>query len=280
LGALAFAEKKLTDAEAIFRRLRKEHPDNIEATAGLSQVLFAQKRSEEALATLREHVTAHPQSSRVRYLLATAAMRSQRFDLAVENYRAVLKSNPDQPAMVIELARALFGLRDFVEAEKVLKPVLERDARNAAAHALLATTLEQTGQLDRAKLHYQKAVDLQIEEPTVYNNLAWLIAETGGDLELAQRLSTKAVQRAAHRADYKDTLAWVYLKKNEVPAALHIWKQLVASDGKHAIYRYHYALALAKSGNAPAARLQLKQALANAPAGPVRHEITKILQNI
>ncbi len=60
------------------------------------------------------------------------------------------------------------------------------------------------------------------------NNLAFLMAETGGDLDDALTKAQRAKQLLPSLYEISDTLGWIYLKKNLADKAIDIFKDLVA----------------------------------------------------
>ncbi len=54
------------------------------------------------------------------------------------------------------------------------------------------------------------------------------MAETGGNLDEALTLATRAKQKLPSLAEVSDTIGWIYLKKNLYNNAVEIFKDLVA----------------------------------------------------
>ncbi len=113
---------------------------------------------------------------------------------------------------------------------------------NALAHALYGKALEQAGRKQEAAASYHRSLSLEKGNPSVMNNLAYLTAEIGGDLDEALRLSRRAVEKDPN-PEFKDTLGWVYLKKKDRGAALHIFQALARQQPGNPVFRSHLAMA-------------------------------------
>ena len=49
--------------------------------------------------------------------------------------------------------------------------------------------------------------------PVAANNLAWMFAETGENLDMALQLAQAATRRVPEQPEIQDTLGWIYYKK-------------------------------------------------------------------
>ena len=112
------------------------------------------------------------------------------------------------------------------------------------------------------------------------NNLAFLIAESGGDLDQALTYAQRAKQILPNLAEVSDTLGWIYLKKNLSDNAIQIFTDLVTREPNQSTYRYHLGMALSQKGDRPRAMKELEQALKNNPpkdeAGKIRALMSKL----
>jgi tetratricopeptide (TPR) repeat protein len=97
------------------------------------------------------------------------------------------------------------------------------------------------------------------------NNLAWIYAEDGGNLDVALGLAQTAKSRLPDSPEATDTLGWVYYKKGLASLAVPVFRENVDKAPKNPVYQYHLGLAHAKSGNKEEARKALEQALALDP---------------
>jgi predicted Zn-dependent protease len=87
---------------------------------------------------------------------------------------------------------------------------------------------------------YRKALAKTPDDPLLLNNLAFLLAETGGNLNEAQQMVSTAIRKAPNLPQLQDTLAWVEIKQHNEAAAL----QILASADQRASGRRDLSLSL------------------------------------
>ena len=87
-------------------------------------------------------------------------------------------------------------------------------ALDARAVLDLALLYDRTGRSEEARKEYEIVIQLQPENATALNNLAYLEAEEGVDLDQALAHAQRARQKLPGDLDVQDTLALVYIRKN------------------------------------------------------------------
>ena len=144
---------------------------------------------------------------------------------------------------------------------------------NPLVVSTLALTLDGAGRKQEARQAYEHALKLEPNNGVALNNLAFLLADNGGDLDQALTYAQKAKQYLPNLLEISDTLGWIYLKKNLSDNAVQIFLDLVGKEPNHSTYRYHLGLALSQKGDRPRAMKELEQALKN---NPPKEEAAKI----
>ena len=97
------------------------------------------------------------------------------------------------------------------------------------------------------------------------NNLAYLLAETGVDLDEALRDALRARELHPEADEIADTLGWVYVKREAYREALATFSRLVQKSPEKVNYRGRLLLVLELMGDKSAAVAELKAALATKP---------------
>ena len=109
----------------------------------------------------------------------------------------------------------------------------------------MAVLEEKKGNVDKAREHYKKALELDPEFGAAANNLAWLMAEEeGGDLGEAMRLALVAKEQFPEDPYIADTLGWVHYKRQSYGLALTQLVQAANGLPDNMTVQYHLALAL------------------------------------
>ncbi|MCU1253000.1 MAG: hypothetical protein JWQ49_6029 [Edaphobacter sp.] len=181
-GELAEASGDPTTAEAAYRRLLAADPQNQDATAALTHLLLHQQRPDQAetlltaalakdpdnptlnaqLASLYDQQgktaqalpivqklhTAHPDDTALTRLLARLYSRNQQYDEAARLYAALVAGSPKDPTLLDANADTLIHLKNYAEAEALLKRAIadpaafpsKDDLGSAASHLAFAAS--------------------------------------------------------------------------------------------------------------------------------------------
>jgi tetratricopeptide (TPR) repeat protein len=243
LALLDVAQKRYSEAESILRKEYQPGDGDFRALKGIVEVHSAQKRWDKALAMLQGERKTLPQSIEVKKLLAKVSAESGRLDLAIPYYRELAQALPNSPDIRMQLGLLYQAQAQLDPAIAEYSKAIRISPENAMAHALYGKALDQAGRKLEAAVSYRRSLSLEAGNPSVMNNLAYLTAEIGGDLDEALQLSRRAVERDPNPA-FKDTLGWVYLKKKDKGAALHIFQTLTRQQPDNPVFRAHLAMAL------------------------------------
>lgn len=266
LGVLAIAERNFKQAEEIFSRLRQKDSPDPRAMSGLIETYASRQQFEAALQMVRADLKAAPQSVPMRQLLAQTAARAGEYDVAVAEYRSLLQATPGSFELHMRLGDVLQLKGELAGAVAEFEKAARLNPSSAAPPLFLASTLQQMNRLSEAKTYYRRVNQLQPDNEVVLNNLAFLLAETGEDLDEALRLAQRARQKAPNSHALTDTLGWVYLKKGQLDGAVQVFQSLVREQPDVAAYHYHLAEAFAAKGDKSRARQALDAALTKKPS--------------
>jgi Flp pilus assembly protein TadD len=153
-------------------------------------------------------------------------------------------------------------------SQKQLDPALaefrdlaRRDPKSVSAHTMVGMILQVQSKPAEAQKSYQRALEVNPHAVIAANNLAWLYADQGGNLDVALQLAQTAKSRLPDQPDFNDTLGWVYLQKDLPSLAIPPLRIAVDKAPKDPNYQYHLGLAYAKAGDSTRARQALEAAL-------------------
>jgi Flp pilus assembly protein TadD len=127
---------------------------------------------------------------------------------------------------------------------------------------------------------FRKALELSPDSVMLMNNLAYLVGDSGGNLDEALTLVQKALQKAPGQANLIDTLGWIYLKKSWDDSALQIFRDLTEKYPSNPTFRYHFGMALLVKGDKATAKAEFRSGLARKPSGEVRQNIETALAKV
>lgn len=261
-ASVDIAERKYKDAEETYIRLRASGRGGIAVVKGLVQTYTAQGKLDRAAEVLNQEWKRSPESGDIRELLGENAVLAGKPAEGVTHYRAAVAENSVSADLRFRLANALYSSGDIPASIAELEIACQRSPRNAIFLLALGSVLEQAGRREQAIQQYQAAVAADPKNAFALNNLAYNLAEGGGDLEKALMHVQRALEIIPSHPSFSDTLGWIYLKKGMTDTALQIFSQLVQRDPDNTITRYHYAVALLEKGDRTKALTELQAALA------------------
>ena len=197
---------------------------------------------------------------------------------AAAAYAAALEADPGSAAGLAGQARVAGGEGRTAEAVALFDRAASASSANGqygyeAAQALLAS-----GDRAGARKRLDELVRLHPELAGAANDLAWLLASQGEDLDRAARLAESA-SHLLRGPETLDTLGFVRLARGELDAAVAAFKGALEVQPHYATARYHLGLALARKGQRDEALAALRGALESGPfpeADEARTELAKL----
>jgi tetratricopeptide (TPR) repeat protein len=280
LAALDMRDRKFRDAERRFQSLAQESTGDSRAWTGLVAAIEAQNDANRAVALLQENLAKSPNSQALRSVLAKTAAQTGKYDIAIEQYRQLEVAEPNSPQRAMDLGNVFRLKGDLPDAVSQFQKAAVRAPKDAAPQVLAGGTLILLGRKAEALESYRRALALSPRNAAVMNATAYLIAETGGDLDEALRLSQDSQRMDASQPDFTDTLGWVYFKKNMNDSAVHVFRDLTQRFPEQATFHYHLGMTLLQMGDKAEARKELKSALSRKPAEEVRRDIETALARV
>jgi tetratricopeptide (TPR) repeat protein len=161
--------------------------------------------------------------------------------------------------------QAAMALNQSPQAMQVWEQWMQAHPQDAQAPAMLGMLYESAGDPGNAMKMYRKSLNLNPNQPAVDNQLAYLMAQNGQDLDVALSLAESARQGLPNSPDTADTLAWIYYKKGLYPSALDLLQQAEQADPGNATIEYHLGMTDIRMNNKSDATTHLKRATQLAP---------------
>jgi len=132
----------------------------------------------------------------------------------------------------------------------------------------------------KAQEYYEKVLTINPNFVPAANNLAYIYAEQGGNIDVALNLAQKAREKMPQDANVADTLGWIYYKKNVYSTAITYLKEAAEKMPEQPVVRYHLGMAYYKNGNRDLARQELNRALSLSQDFEGAKEAKKALENL
>jgi tetratricopeptide (TPR) repeat protein len=120
---------------------------------------------------------------------------------------------------------------------------------------------------------YQQALTISPNHPLASNNLAFVILEQGGNVDVAMGLAQTARRGMPDSPNAADTLGWAYYHKGIYQSAISQFQEALRLEEKRgqpddADVHYHLGLAYEKANQNALARQQLEKAVKLRPDYP------------
>ncbi|MFT5441086.1 MAG: tetratricopeptide (TPR) repeat protein [Myxococcota bacterium] len=234
------------------------------------RTLFKIDRDNEAnFAETRElivaAVEAMPDDGDLAQLHGMVMFTDGNLEAAEEGFVRATELNPDDIEAHQQLARfySLTGRAD--ETIATYERAVKRQPTSDKLHHFLALLYESQGEIDKAVAAYENAIKYNDNHAFAKNNLAYLLADSGRDLDRALDLAQDAKALLPNDANAADTLGWVLFKRGVSGAAVGYLKESVQTanedDPGLGVMRHHLAQAYEADGNAVGATEVLKSAI-------------------
>ena len=95
-----------------------------------------------------------------------------------------------------------------------------------------------------------------------------------------QAAAEQALKLAPANPNVQDTLGWILVQTNQTARGLDLLRRAAAAAPKSGSIRYHYAAALARSGDKARARAELQKLLADTPTFPETQAAKALLNSL
>ena len=112
-------------------------------------------------------------------------------------------------------AFSLAMTNSFEPAEKIIKEVLLSFPDDSQSLGMLGFICDKMKRTKEALDCYKKIISKDSSNPTALNSIAFLMAETGSDLNAALSFAKKALETNRENPAYLDTIGYVYLRRGE-----------------------------------------------------------------
>ena len=278
-----FLQHNYPEAENLYRQLYILDPEDHRGLVGLAETYIAEGRQNDAIQSMQQEVSEHPDQKDLRIYLANLEVRTEQYNAAIAEYQQLLataKTPNERADLLFKLGEANRRRGDLNTAIQYFKAASDADPKRVDALVQLALLFDGTGRPEQAVFVYEQVLKLAPDNAIALNNLAYLKAEKGIDLDSALALAQKAAQAAKNSPEIEDTLGWAYLKKNQPDQAIEAFRTALQAAPNNPKFHYHLGLALLPIGERDAAIQELRTALSELPSTDDEKEIRKLLDKI
>ena len=260
-GTLQASRRETAAARISFERALELSPEYVEALGGLTYLDLQAKNTAGAVARLDAEIVKQPTNAALLALLARAHSVAGDEAKAEQALRRAVSVDPRFTQGYTMLAQLYLKQRRLDEARIEFEGIAKRDPSDVGARTMTGLLFEAQGKRDEARKSYEATVNGPGNAPVAANNLAFIYAEQGINLDVALQLATSAKQRMPNDASVDDTLGWIYYKKDMPAMAVRPLLDSLRRRPDDAEVVYHLGLTYAKLGDKSKARETLERAL-------------------
>jgi len=271
LGNIQLSQKHFPDAEKFYQQALDKDPNSPEGLSGLMNTYFAQKQFDKAIAAANAQIAKSPNNSNFYDLLGTAFFNGKKdfadADAALHKAIDLDKNNTDA---LEKLGKVQVQEGKADQALGLYQQSIKDNPREVRFYILSGELYEAKQNWDQAKAMYQQALAIQPDQPLASNNLAYVILETGGNVDVALAMAQTARRGMPDSANAADTLGWAYYQKGVYQSAIGQFQEALRLGEKRGepddgTIHYHLGMAYEKANQNALARQQLEKAIKLSP---------------
>lgn len=247
---------------------RPTHPGILGQYLGVERALG---NPQAGLARIEAAVQAEPENGALARLRGMGLLANNRVDDAEKALRQAIELAPNDLRSYQALARYYFVTRRFDQGVATYEKAIEQEPKSASLRFALGSLYEVAKRRSEAITQYEEASRIDPKMAVAKNNLAYLLADEGKELDRALDLAREAKQLLPDSANTTDTLGYVLYKKGRFSSAIDFFREAenVAEPASRelGLIQTHLAMAYEKAGETENARETATRALNAIPAG-------------
>ncbi|WP_297085993.1 tetratricopeptide repeat protein [uncultured Draconibacterium sp.] len=249
----AQSQLNTTQRNELIAILLENHPKESLVHTIHAEALLKENKLEEGREALLKAIAINPNDYMVWERIMYIDNDLQQWDKLYEHTGQIIELFPNQPQGYFFKAIACVQLEKFEEtielSEEGLDYVVENPQLEANFLMLKGEAVYKNGNKTEAYKIFDNAVEIDPENYLTLNNYAYYLSLDGIDLDKAERMSGKVVERFPDNSTYLDTHAWVLFKKGEYTLAKFYMDSAIKNGGEdNDTLLEHYGDILYKSG--------------------------------
>jgi tetratricopeptide (TPR) repeat protein len=266
MGNLFQLQKHYGEAVKSYQQALDKDPSSTDALQGMMNVYLVQKQADQAIAAARAQVAKSPNTGGFYDLLGSALFEKKDFAGAESAFRKAVELDGDNSDALLKLGQVQVAQGSVDKALLLYQQSIKDHPREIAFYILAGEMYESQKNWEQAKAMYQKALEIQPDNPRASNNLAYLLLQQGGNVDMALAMAQTARRGMPDSSNAADTLGWAYFQKGVYQSAIDMFQEALRLGEKRGVsddptVHYHLGLAYQKVNQPGEARQQLERAL-------------------
>lgn len=254
-------------AENLFRVLIEQHPSEPQIRKLFSTYLSLKNNYKGAAEQMDYAVNLDPTDSEAWGRLMALYILAKDYPAVIAVGDRALALNPTDIDLYGLIAPAYYNIKQYDKVIKVYEKALsvadsaDVEHRSAFMGGMADAKVALADTAGGFAL-YDQALELNPADVGIMNNYAYFLTLCGRDLDKAERMSAKTIQKEPNNPTFLDTYAWVFYKRGEYTMAqLYIEMALKNDDTPTSELYAHYGYILLACGSKKEALEQFRKAL-------------------
>jgi tetratricopeptide (TPR) repeat protein len=264
---IAAGRGQMEVARTSFSRALDADPKSIDALSGLAAADIAANRTADARARVEARLTQSPRDGRLLMTAATVYIADKDFKKAEEMLRRAIEVDPSSLVAYNTLGQ-LYVIENRLDEALASFEQLDKAHGSTATASLVAMILQAQNKTDEAVKRFEAILERDPNAVMAANNLAWIYAERGQNLDRALQLARRASELRPDEPQIRDTIGWVYYKQQLPLLAVPEFERSVKLEPRNPMFQYHLGLAHIAGGEPAKGRSALERALKLQPNHP------------
>jgi tetratricopeptide (TPR) repeat protein len=264
-GRIRMGKGDIAGAREHLMQALQERPGNYDILNSLYLLDQTEGRVAESVERVNAALEAAPEDARLHLLHGNIALTQRRGEDAEASFKKAIDLSPNDLGAYEHLARYFASTGRLAEAIETYEAAVGVRPGAAQLYHLLGVLYELAGKKDKAITNYEEAIRRAPNLGEAKNNLAYIFADSGKNLDRALDLAQEAKALLPDNPNAADTLGWVLFQRGVPGAAISYLKEAVAGlepgSGSIGIVRYHLAQAYERNGDTQLAVETLERAL-------------------
>jgi cellulose synthase operon protein C len=266
MGNLHQLQKQYGAAIKFYQQALDRDPASTNGLQGMMNAYIAQKQVDKAIAVAQAQIAKSPSNSGFYDLLGTAWSEKKNLSEADTAFHKAVDLDKNNSDALIKLAQTQTAEGSVGQALATYQESIKDHPREISFYILAGMLYEAQHNWDAAKNMYQQALNIKHDDPLASNNLAYVMLQEGGNVDVALAMAQTARRGMPDSPNAADTLGWAYFQKGVYQSAVDMFQESLRLNEKKGgsddpAVHYHLALAYQKLNQTSQARQQLERVL-------------------
>ena len=219
------AEKKIEETEALFKLLIDYHPLEESVHSYYASFLQYMKRDEEAAAVYESMLNINSKNVQSWFSLMQVYFSKQQFEKVIETAERAIDATEDNLTFYFYKGITQELMELYPEAMLTHKKALtlfkegEKPELKSDFYAHLGDIYLKMEKKDTAFIAYDEAIKYNPNNIIALNNYAYYLSVEKIDLQKAERMSAKTIEKEPKNSTYLDTYAWIFYQQGNYSLA-------------------------------------------------------------